>query len=220
MDADQLQDWLELAERKLKEAFGARLLFLGLQGSRGRGEGRTDSDIDLVVILDRVDREDWSTYRAVLAEMPSRELACGFFSGAAQLANWDRADLFQFVHDTTPILGDLACVAPAPGRAEAARALHQAACGLYHAAGHNLLHGRSVPVLAGQYRAVAFALRAKHFLETGCFLRTAAELDEALQGADLAVLRGGVGLSEENLEERSLLLLQWAGDLVEGAALL
>ena len=128
MDADQLQDWLELAERKLKEAFGARLLFLGLQGSRGRREGRTDSDIDLVVILDRVDREDWSTYRAVLAEMPSRELACGFFSGAAQLANWDRADLFQFVHDTTPILGDLACVAPAPGRAEAARALQE--CGV------------------------------------------------------------------------------------------
>ena len=97
--------WLGQAQAGLQAAFGLRLRFLGLQGSYGRGEAREGSDIDLVVILDQVTEADWRTYREVLAGLPHPELACGFFSGAAELAGWDRADLFQFVHDTTPILG-------------------------------------------------------------------------------------------------------------------
>lgn len=46
--------WAEEAKGKLKAEFGDRLRFVGLQGSRARGEAREDSDIDLVVLLDRV----------------------------------------------------------------------------------------------------------------------------------------------------------------------
>lgn len=211
-----VQGWLEQARDRLREAFGARLRFLGLQGSYGRGEAAERSDIDLVVILDRVEAADWDTYRGVLGQLPHPELACGFFSGIAELAGWDRADLFQFVHDTTPVLGDLPVLDPPLGWADAKRALHRAACDLYHVTGHNLLHGRSVEVLAGQFKAAAFALRAKQFLERGVFLRRTAELSAALSGQDLAVLQGGAGLTGENLEARSLLLLDWSGKLLRG----
>lgn len=205
-----IHSWLEAAQARLRGAFGPRLRFLGLQGSYGRGEAAEHSDIDLVVILDEARPDDWRTYRTLLSELPHPELACGFFSGAAELGHWDRADLFQFVHDTTPLFGDLSALTPPIGREDAARALHRAACDLYHVTGHNLLHGRSVPLLAAQFKSAAFALRARHFRDTGVFLRKTAELAAALSPADLAVLNGGSGLTEENFEERSLLLLAWA----------
>ena len=35
----------------LRARFGARLLYVGLQGSRLRGEAREDSDIDVMLVL-------------------------------------------------------------------------------------------------------------------------------------------------------------------------
>lgn len=212
-----LAPWLEEARTRLQVAFGDRLRFLGLQGSYGRGEANDRSDIDLVVILDEVRPEDWRTYRALLSELPHPELACGFFSGAAELEHWDRADLFQFVHDTTPLFGDLPALTPAIGQEDVQRALHRAACDLYHATGHNLLHGRSVPVLAAQFKSAAFALRARCWLETGKFHRSTAELRAALPAAGRELLDAGAGLTEDNLEERSLLLLAWAGETMRRA---
>lgn len=213
-----IRPWLDQAQEKLLAAFGPRLRFLGLQGSYGRGEAREGSDIDLVVILDQVGEEDWAAYRDVLEALPHPELACGFFSGAAELAGWDKADLFQFVHDATPILGDLSALVPPIGRADAARALRRAACDLYHITGHNLLHGRSAEVLAGQFKAAAFALRAQYYGETGVFLRTTADLAAALSPEGLAVLNGAQGLTADNFEARSHLLLGWAGQIIRESA--
>lgn len=51
-----IQSWMEQLAEELKNEFGSRLWFLGLQGSFGRGEGTAESDIDAVVILDRWNR--------------------------------------------------------------------------------------------------------------------------------------------------------------------
>ena len=45
------------------------------------------------------------------------------------------------------------------------------------------------------------------------FLRTAAELAAALSPEERAVLRGAQGLTADELDARSLLLLDWAGRL-------
>ena len=211
-----IRAWLGQAQAGLQAAFGLRLRFLGLQGSYSRGEAHEGSDIDLVVILDRVEAADWRTYREVLERLPCPELACGFFSGAAELAGWDRADLLQFVHDTTPDLGDLNTLVPPIGRADAARALLRAACDLYHSTGHNLLHGRNVEVLAGRFKAAAFALRAEHYVRTGVFLRATTDLAAALSPGEWAVLQGAQGLTADNFEARSHLLLDWSGGIIRG----
>lgn len=52
-----------------------------------------------------------------MAELPRRELLCGFVSGWAELERWDAADLFQFYHDTTPYLGTLDALLPRIDRA-------------------------------------------------------------------------------------------------------
>ena len=44
--------WIQNFLQTLNNTFGARVWFVGLQGSYGRGEATENSDIDVVVILD------------------------------------------------------------------------------------------------------------------------------------------------------------------------
>ena len=49
-----MKTWMEAFIRRMRQAFGDRLAFVGLQGSRARGEATPKSDIDVVVVLDRL----------------------------------------------------------------------------------------------------------------------------------------------------------------------
>ena len=64
--------WMAALEKELRAVFGQRMLFLGLQGSQARGEATEDSDIDVVLILDRIEMDDLRAYDGVLARMPLR----------------------------------------------------------------------------------------------------------------------------------------------------
>ena len=86
--------WMAQFCQAVKDEFGGRIVCIGLQGSRGRGEEREDSDIDMVVVLDRVELEDLDRYRRVVANLPCRELLCGFVSGKEELLAWEPGDLF------------------------------------------------------------------------------------------------------------------------------
>ena len=112
--------WLAGYQAMALDLFGGRVRFIGLQGSRARGEAGPDSDIDVVLVLDRLEPADLTAYRRGLDGLPRRELVCGFFSGAEELRRWDRGDRFQFWYDTAPVLGRLEDLFPAPGREDAA----------------------------------------------------------------------------------------------------
>lgn len=49
-----IESWLPLWSRAVLDEFGDRVRFLGIQGSRARGEAREDSDIDVVTVLDQL----------------------------------------------------------------------------------------------------------------------------------------------------------------------
>ena len=97
--------WMKEYSSELRKIFGNRIWFVGLQGSYGRNEATEQSDIDAVVILDKVTLEDIKAYSALLDRLPYREKACGFISGKQELLNWEKSDLFQFYYDTLPIIG-------------------------------------------------------------------------------------------------------------------
>ena len=213
MDIDQ---YMAQAQALLLAAFPGRLVCLGLQGSFARGEAGPDSDIDLVVILDRVDLEDILTYRRVLDRLPARERSCGFFSGKGELMAWDRGELFQFYHDTRPCFGDLEFLRPLLDRRAVERALHAGACAIYHGCVHNLLHGQSPAALGALYKQAFFLLQAKCWLEREIYCPSARELLEHLAGADRRVLerrealRLGGEISQRDLLPYSEPLLEWA----------
>lgn len=211
--------WMERFLDVMKGTFGGRLVCVGLQGSRGRGEGSAASDIDVVVILDRLTMEDLDSYRAAVADLPQRELLCGFVSGREELACWDTADLFQFYHDTVPYLGSLDFLLPRISGESIRRAVHLGACGIYHACCHNYLHERDAEVLKGCCKSAFFVLQARHYLETEIYAARKADLLPRLAGMDREVLEAMLsGGFEMRFSELSGLLLEWSSGLIRQGA--
>ena len=168
--------WMDSFLQALKNTFGERVWFVGLQGSYTRGEATEKSDIDPVVILDEVKPSDIQTYGAMLDTLPHRESVCGFLSGKTELMNWDRADLFQFYHDTNPILGSLDELLPLLDEKAVKRVVKMGVCNIYHGCVHNMLHGKREKTLRGLYKSASFAVQAICFLETGSYIRRQKDL--------------------------------------------
>lgn len=208
------KEWMAQFCQAVTEEFEGRVLCIGLQGSRGRGEEREDSDIDVVVVLDRVELEDLDRYRRAVAELPGRELLCGFLSGKEELLAWEPGDLFQFYHDTVPVLGDLEFLRERFTREDAGRAVHTGLCDLYHGCVHNYLHERDGALLAGLYKSAVFTLQANYWLKTGVYVKKHRELWQELTGEEWSVLERALAFRSgeaPDLEKDSALLLQWTG---------
>ena len=63
MDIDA---WMNNLIEQLMIEFKERLVLVGLQGSRARGEQREDSDIDIVVVIEDLNAHDLASYRSVV----------------------------------------------------------------------------------------------------------------------------------------------------------
>ena len=213
-----INSWMNAYITAVRAAFGDRVKYIGLQGSRGREEAGPDSDIDVVCILDACSLNDLEAYRAAVADLPDRDKLCGFVSGAAELAAWDAADLFQFRHDTADWYGHLSDLLPPEQEEDARRALHTGSCGLYHLCCHNFLHGRSREAVAEAYKSAVFLLQARTYLEQGVYCRRRAELEQHLTGPDLDILQTAqslkAGETREDLTALTDRLLTWSGEVL------
>lgn len=212
-----IREWMTRLLEQLQDAFGARLLFVGLQGSYRRGEATAASDFDVVVVLDVLALEDLRRYRAILDGMPEREKACGFVGGREELARWPKHELFQFRNDTEAWHGALDDILPPVSRRDIAASVTYAASGLYHAACHLFLHGgeERENVLRGLYKGAFFPLLAAHYLRTGEYAGSKKELLRRLEGGEREILRLSMEWDgSEDLDRCFSLLLTWAGDVL------
>ena len=173
--------WLASFQLKLKETFGDRVWFVGLQGSYGREEATETSDIDIVVILDELFAADIEIYNAMLNTLPHREMVCGFLSGVDELLNWEPSDLFQFCYDTVPIQGDLDEVLSVVDESAVNRAIKIGVCNIYHGCVHNMLHEKCEDILRGLYKSASFVVQAIAFKQTGSYF---SQQNELLQNVD------------------------------------
>lgn len=211
-----MQDYLD----KLKSLFGSRLLFVGLQGSYGRGEATDGSDIDMVAILNCVSPEDLKMYSSMLDTLPNREKVCGFISGRQELINWERSDLFQFYHDTTPIFGSIDFLQPLIGKEDVRRAVLIGACNIYHTCGHNMVHKRDCKLLKALYKSATFTVQAVSYLQTGTYRKRKTELLPVLQQPEREILETSITLKQQTdlaqaeFDRLAGGLFQWASDLI------
>ena len=219
-----IEEWLPRWRCAVEEVFGQRIRLLGLQGSYRRGEAVEGSDIDVVLILDKVEMADLKRYRAVLDGLPHREKICGFVGGAEELRHWEPADLFQFREDTQPLSGDLDSLLPPFCPGDVKRAVWTGACGIYHLCGREFLHqnepeGRTA-TLRSLYKSVVFVMQALGMDRTGQYCRRREELRQTLtaeEGLLLVIaeqLKGGTELTEQEEEAAFSRLLQWSGQLI------
>lgn len=215
--------WMGELTEKLLERFGERLLFVGLQGSRQRGEAREDSDIDVVVVLDELEAEDLTAYRSLLQDMPQGELACGFVCGLRELRAWPGYDLVALSRDTSGYHGDLLALLPPLGRKDEIACVRVGAANLYHAACHTLLFGELEPqALRELYKSAFFLLRMEHALRAGEYTPTRKALLERLCGARRQVLLDEAGaagaLQRAECEERLGRLIALCGEILRGGS--
>lgn len=212
--------WMEALIGRLRDAFGERLVFVGLQGSYRRGEATPDSDIDAVVILDELGLDDLSLYRGILARMPHSGLACGFVSGRAELEAWLPAELFQFYHDTRALYGSLDFLLPRFGEDDIALALRIGSCGLYHACCHSFLFGDRAAALPALLKSAFFLLQAKIRLERGIYAGSRDALRPYAEDSDAAVLALCLrpGTPPGDADACYELLLRWSGALIRRMA--
>ena len=184
----------------LKQAFGPRLCFVGLQGSYRRGEATEASDIDLCVILDRLDAADFSRLWEVLDVLPEGEKAAGFVAGAPELAAWPRFELFGFAQDMDAWYGELAPLLPPITQTDIVLGVRTALAALCHEATQALLLApRLSPEAAKNARhslAKAFlrALQGVISLRDGIFPRDRAEALLRATEAEATLLKGAGSL--------------------------
>lgn len=215
-----IKTWVKDFTNKVERTFPNRVWFIGLQGSYGRGEATETSDIDVVVILDELRINDLKAYRDMLDTLPNRDLICGFISGKNELLNWETSDLFQFYYDTTPIKGTLDLLLEKVDKQAVKRAIRIGACNIYHACVHNFVHEKDNDILRSLYKSAVFVIQAVWFYETGKYIKSKAELQQAINPPSAVLttaqkLKNGASVK---FEEMSELLINWAKAIIGGYA--
>ncbi|MBW3081939.1 nucleotidyltransferase domain-containing protein [Bifidobacterium phasiani] len=136
---NDIDHWMTQAVAALRRTFGDRLLCVGLQGSRLRGEARPDSDIDILVVVDGLRFDDLDRFHAAMAGLPDGERAVGFTCGRRELAAWPRYELFQFLRGTRCWFGDLKALLPALDESDIRYGARVEVADLYHMTAHAYL---------------------------------------------------------------------------------
>ena len=209
----EINTWMNQFLNALEATFGSRVLFVGLQGSYGRGEATETSDIDTVVILDELSAVDIAAYGKMLDSLPHRSLTCGFIAGKSELSAWEPSDLFQFYNDTKPIKGDLDFLLPLLDEDAVRRAVKIGACNVFHGCVHNMLYEKSEEILRGLYKAASFTVQAICFLETGKYVSRMKDLIPLLSPEEKVIAETFMSLKnggEVRFSEMSERLFEWA----------
>ena len=174
-----------------RAAFGDRLLYVGLQGSHLRGEAHENSDIDVMVILDRFSVKDMDRYREILKQIGFYEKSFGFICGRDELLRWNPLEVCQLRHTTKDLLGSLTDYLPFATREDEVNDVKLSLGNLYHELCHRYIHAdreRNIAAFRGACKGVFFLMQNLHYLETGHFILTKKELKEAVSAEDRRVL--------------------------------
>ena len=210
-----MESYISRLTQLLKERFGQRLLYVGLQGSYLRGEADENSDIDIMVILDELTVADMDAYRGVIQGMESYDKSCGFICGEKDLAHWNPLEIRNLLGSTRDYFGELRDFVPSYSDEDLRNFVKMSLNNLYHELCHRYIHGdrdRNEEALPFTYKGVFFILQNLHCLRTGSFAGTKAALLEVLEGKDRAVLERSVAMKNGktfDFEDSYGLIFSW-----------
>jgi len=197
----------------LKQNFSSRLLYVGLQGSYLRGEADENSDIDIVVILDRLSIQDMDTYRNIISE--SGDKSCGFICGESDIKNWNPCEICQLIHTTKDYYGRLSELVPTYTAEDERTYIKISLDNMYHELCHRYIHDsreKNIIKLPCTYKFVFFILQNIHFQNTGDYILTKQELLSQLPEEDKRVLLKAMELKnkkEYDFDEYFSALFKW-----------
>ena len=186
-----LDTYIQNLTTECKTAFGSRLLYMGLQGSYLRGEAHENSDIDIMVIIDKFKLTDMQTYREILQKISWFEKSCGFICGKDEMKRWNPMEVCQLKFTTKDIVGTLTDYLPTSTREDEINFVKISLGNLYHEICHRYIHAdreKNIAKFRGTCKGFFFLIQNLHYLESGEFILTKKELKSKVSDADRYIL--------------------------------
>lgn len=217
----EIDTYMNMFFAALKETYGARLLYMGLQGSYRRGGADQDSDIDIMVVLDELHLDDMSIYKKILASIDCSAKSCGFICGKKELANWNPCEICQLVHETKDYVGCLERLVPTYSLSDIKTHVKVCVGNLYHEICHRYIHSTMEDNklnLRHSYKQVFYILQNLYFLRKGEFINTKKELLARLDRDDLRVLQTALELrsnADYEFNKAYRLLFEWSQRILQ-----
>lgn len=211
----RIEEYIDELTDILADAFGERLVYIGLQGSYLRNEAMENSDIDIMAVIDDISVEDLDTYRQALVSIGNFDKSCGFICGRADLSHWNPLELCHLLNTTKDYYGELKNLVPAYTMEDERNYVKFSLNNLYHEICHRYIHAdreHNISRLPVTCKSVFYIVQHLHYLRTGNFVPTKRELLECVQDEDKAVLELGISLRNDDgydFDRAFSLLFRW-----------
>jgi len=183
--------YLQELTAAMNGVFGGRLLYVGLQGSYLRGEATENSDLDVMVIIDRLSVQDLDEYRKIIFGMKEYEKSCGFICGMDEFSKWNPLELCHVLHSTRDYYGNLSDLIPKYEKQDVLNFIKLSIGNLYHEICHRYVHEDQMSnrlALPMTYKGVFFILQNLYYLRTGVFCQSKKELLCVLEEGDREIM--------------------------------
>lgn len=211
----RIEVYIEELLALLKNIFGERLVYMGLQGSYLRNEQNENSDIDIMAVIDKLNAKDLDLYRDVLLKVGYYEKSCGFICGKDDLKNWNPLEICHLLHATKDIYGNLSELVPYYTQEDEKNYIKVSIGNLYHELCHRYIYSnreKNMIKLPLTCKSIFFILQNLNYIEKGTFYNSKTELLGHLEGRDKDVM--AMSLNLQNSDEYDFdyafdLLLSW-----------
>ena len=210
-----VEEYLHKLNISLKNAFGDRLLYVGLQGSYLREEATENSDLDIMVIINNLSVHDLASYRDIITQMEHYEKSCGFICGMDEFSNWNPPELGHILHSTKDYYGKLSLLIPKYSEEDIINFIKVSLGNMYHEICHRYLHAdrmKNYQKLPMTYKNVFFILQNIYYLKTGVFCPTKKELLCLLDETDKKIMEMSLEINSNetyNFEQAFDILCLW-----------
>ncbi len=221
VDMFDIESYIRRFTQLLQQAFGERLVYVGLQGSYLRGEATDNSDIDIMAVIDGLSAADLDSYRSAMLSLENADKSCGFICSTADLAAWNPMEICHVLHSTKDYYGTLRELIPAYTEEDIRNFVKMSLGNLYHEICHRYIHAsaeRNAEALPYTYKGVFFILQNLVYLTQGRFAATKAELLPLLAGKDRDVLELSMALGrgdEYDFADSFALLFTWCQETLQ-----
>lgn len=193
----RIDEYIDALTDTLKDAFGERLVYIGLQGSYLRKEETDSSDIDIMAVIDNITVEDLKIYQKALVSLENFDKSCGFICGKTDLEHWNPLEICHLLNTTKDYYGELKSLVPAYTVEDERNYVKLSLNNLYHEICHRYIHADreyNISKLPITCKSVFFILQHLYYLSSGSFIQTKRELLECLQDEDRTVLELSISL--------------------------
>lgn len=211
----RIDEYIDKLINLLKDAFGERLMYIGLQGSYLRNEETKNSDIDIMAVIDNLSVEDLKTYQKALVSAGSFDKSCGFICGKADLEHWNPLEICHLLNTTKDYYGELKKLVPAYSMEDERNYVKLSLNNLFHEICHRYIHADgeyNALKLPATSKSVFFIMQHLYYLNSGNFIPTKRELLACVQDEDKNVLELSISLQNNidyDFDEAFSILFHW-----------